>query len=101
MGTFKLKGTRDLLGYALGRAVTLSDQALIEEMVLELNKSGGRLSAAVPRGNRLARKQAAARARPRRENRRENKRCAKSVQSRRIRGCYRQPLDAPLRRLGY
>jgi hypothetical protein len=38
---------RRLLGYALGRAVSLSDQSLIEEMVAELNKKEGRLSAAV------------------------------------------------------
>ena len=38
---------RKLLGYALGRAVTLSDQPLIDEMVAELNKNDGRLSAAV------------------------------------------------------
>jgi hypothetical protein len=38
---------RKLLGYALGRAVTLSDQALIEEMVQELNRNDGRLSPAV------------------------------------------------------
>ena len=38
---------RRLLGYALGRAVTLSDQVLIDEMVAELEKNGGRLSAAV------------------------------------------------------
>jgi hypothetical protein len=38
---------RRLLGYALGRAVTLSDQALIDEMVAELDRNGGRLSAAV------------------------------------------------------
>ena len=38
---------RRLLGYALGRAVTLSDQPLIDEMVAELNKKDGRLSAAV------------------------------------------------------
>jgi hypothetical protein len=37
---------RKLLGYALGRAVTLSDQSLIDEMVRELNDKG-RLSAAV------------------------------------------------------
>jgi hypothetical protein len=36
-----------LLGYALGRATTLSDTTLIEEMVAELHKNGGRLSAAV------------------------------------------------------
>lgn len=38
---------RRLLGYALGRAVTLSDTALIDEMVSELNKNEGRVSAAV------------------------------------------------------
>jgi hypothetical protein len=38
---------RRLLGYALGRSVTLSDQLLIDEMVLELNKNRGRVSAAV------------------------------------------------------
>ncbi|MBY0523782.1 MAG: DUF1592 domain-containing protein [Gemmataceae bacterium] len=38
---------RKLLGYALGRAVALSDQALIDEMVMELNRNDGRLSAAV------------------------------------------------------
>jgi hypothetical protein len=38
---------RRLLGYALGRAVTLSDQLLIDEMVSELNKHEGHLSAAV------------------------------------------------------
>ena len=36
-----------LLGYALGRATTLSDTTLINEMVSELNKNDGRLSAAV------------------------------------------------------
>ena len=36
-----------LLGYALGRATTLSDTSLIDEMVSELNKNDGRLSAAV------------------------------------------------------
>ncbi len=36
-----------LLGYALGRATTLSDTSLIDEMVAELNKNDGRLSAAV------------------------------------------------------
>jgi hypothetical protein len=36
-----------LLGYALGRATTLSDTALIDEMVSELNKNEGRVSAAV------------------------------------------------------
>ena len=38
---------RKLLGYALGRAVTLSDTALLDEMVMELNRNDGRLSAAV------------------------------------------------------
>ncbi|MCI0700194.1 MAG: DUF1592 domain-containing protein [Planctomycetia bacterium] len=38
---------RRLLGYALGRAVTLSDTALIDEMVAALNKNDGRISAAV------------------------------------------------------
>lgn len=38
---------RRLLGYALGRSVTLSDETLIDEMVVELNKNEGRLSAAV------------------------------------------------------
>lgn len=38
---------RKLLGYALGRETTLSDQPLIEEMRVALNKNGGRLSAAV------------------------------------------------------
>jgi hypothetical protein len=38
---------RRLLGYALGRAVTLSDTTLIEEMVSELNKNDGKISAAV------------------------------------------------------
>src|SRR5207248_8407245 len=38
---------RKLLGYALGRATTLSDTSLIDEMVSELNRNGGRLSAAV------------------------------------------------------
>jgi hypothetical protein len=38
---------RRLLGYALGRSVTLSDQALVDEMVAELDKNGGRLSAAL------------------------------------------------------
>ncbi|HEY3788522.1 MAG TPA: DUF1592 domain-containing protein, partial [Urbifossiella sp.] len=38
---------RKLLGYALGRAVTLSDTALIDEMVAELNRNGGKVSAAV------------------------------------------------------
>jgi hypothetical protein len=38
---------RRLLGYALGRSVTLSDQPLIDEMIAELNRNDGRLSAAV------------------------------------------------------
>lgn len=38
---------RRLLGYALGRAVTLSDTALLDDMVAELNKNAGRISAAV------------------------------------------------------
>ena len=38
---------RRLLGYALGRAVTLSDQATIDEMVSELKKNDGHFSAAV------------------------------------------------------
>ena len=38
---------KKLLGYAIGRSATLSDSALIEEMVAELNKNNGKLSAAV------------------------------------------------------
>ncbi len=38
---------RRLLGYALGRSVALSDQALIDEMVAELEKNDGRISTAV------------------------------------------------------
>ena len=38
---------RKMLGYALGRAVSLSDTALLDEMVAELNKNDGRISAAV------------------------------------------------------
>lgn len=38
---------RKLLGYALGRATTLSDTALIDTMVRELNQNDGRISAAV------------------------------------------------------
>jgi len=38
---------RKLLGYALSRGVTLSDQSLIEAMVTALNKNNGKLSAAV------------------------------------------------------
>ncbi|MBI2806482.1 MAG: DUF1592 domain-containing protein [Planctomycetes bacterium] len=36
-----------LLGYALGRATTLADTSLLDEMMAELNKNDGRLSAAV------------------------------------------------------
>ncbi|MBI3821651.1 MAG: DUF1592 domain-containing protein [Planctomycetes bacterium] len=36
-----------LLGYALGRATTLSDTSLIDEMVAELHKNDGRISEAV------------------------------------------------------
>ncbi len=36
-----------LLGYALGRSVTLSDTALLDEMVSELKKNDGKVSAAV------------------------------------------------------
>jgi hypothetical protein len=38
---------RKLLGYALGRATTLSDTSLIDEMVAELKNHDGRMSAAV------------------------------------------------------
>jgi hypothetical protein len=38
---------RKLLGYALGRSVALSDQSLLDEMVAELNRNDGHLSAAV------------------------------------------------------
>jgi hypothetical protein len=38
---------RRLLGYALGRSVTLSDQPLIDEMAAALDQNGGRVSAAV------------------------------------------------------
>jgi hypothetical protein len=38
---------RRLLGYALGRSVTFSDQPLIDEMVAELDRNDGRLSIAV------------------------------------------------------
>jgi hypothetical protein len=38
---------RRLLGYALGRSVTLSDQVLLDEMIGELDRNGGRISAAV------------------------------------------------------
>jgi hypothetical protein len=39
--------SRRLLGYALGRATTLSDTSLIDAMVSEMNRHNGRLSAAV------------------------------------------------------
>jgi len=38
---------RKLLGYALGRQVSLSDTALLDEMVVELNKSSGTVTTAV------------------------------------------------------
>jgi mono/diheme cytochrome c family protein len=38
---------RRLLGYALGRSVTLSDQTLIDDMMAELEKSHGHVDAAV------------------------------------------------------
>ena len=38
---------RRLLGYALGRSVTLSDQVLLDDMVAELQKNDGKISAAV------------------------------------------------------
>ncbi|MCE9533287.1 MAG: DUF1588 domain-containing protein, partial [Planctomycetes bacterium] len=38
---------RRLLGYALGRAVALSDESLLDEMVAELNKNEGRVTSAV------------------------------------------------------
>ena len=38
---------RRLLGYALGRAVTLSDTALLDEMVAELGRNNGSVTAAV------------------------------------------------------
>jgi hypothetical protein len=38
---------KKLVGYALGRSVTLSDQSLVDEMVRELDKNGGRLSSAI------------------------------------------------------
>jgi hypothetical protein len=38
---------RRLLGYALGRSVTLSDQSLLDEMVAELKRNDGRLSTAL------------------------------------------------------
>jgi hypothetical protein len=44
---FRRHFCRKLLGYALGRTVTLSDQPLVEEMLEGLKKNGGRLSAAI------------------------------------------------------
>jgi len=38
---------KKLLGYSLGRAVTLSDQVLVDQMIVEMDKNEGRLSAAV------------------------------------------------------
>jgi mono/diheme cytochrome c family protein len=38
---------RRLLGYALGRSVTLSDQALLDEMIAELDRNEGKISSAV------------------------------------------------------
>jgi len=38
---------KKLLGYAIGRQVTLSDTALLDRMVTELNANGGRVSAAI------------------------------------------------------
>jgi transposase InsO family protein len=38
---------RRLLGYALGRSVTLSDTTLVDEMVAALTRNGGRVGAAV------------------------------------------------------
>jgi hypothetical protein len=38
---------KKLLGYSLGRAVTLSDQPLIDEMIAEMDKNDGRLSSAI------------------------------------------------------
>ena len=38
---------RRLLGYALGRAVTLSDTALLDEMMADLSSSEGRVSSIV------------------------------------------------------
>ena len=38
---------RRLLGYALGRATTLSDQTTLDQMVAEMNKQEGKVSAAV------------------------------------------------------
>jgi hypothetical protein len=38
---------RRLLGYALGRSVTLPDQAVMDEMMAELDRTGGKISAVV------------------------------------------------------
>ena len=38
---------RRLLGYALGRAVTLSETTLLDEMVTKLNNNDGHISTAV------------------------------------------------------
>ena len=46
--TFAQLFYRRLVGYALGRSATLSDQLLIDQMIAEMNKeNGGRLSTAV------------------------------------------------------
>jgi hypothetical protein len=39
--------SKRLLGYALGRAVTLSDQTLVDEMAAALTKPDGRVRSAV------------------------------------------------------
>jgi hypothetical protein len=44
---FRRHFCQKLLGYALGRAVTLSDQPLLDEMMAAMRKNDGRLSAAV------------------------------------------------------
>jgi hypothetical protein len=44
---FRRHFCRKLLGYALGRTVTLSDQPLLDEMLEGLNENGARLSAAI------------------------------------------------------
>lgn len=38
---------KKLLGYALGRSVTLSDTVLLDEMVAALNRNDGRVAAAI------------------------------------------------------
>jgi hypothetical protein len=45
--TFSRLVYRRLLGYALGRSVTLSDQLLIDELMTERDNNGGRLSKSV------------------------------------------------------